>query len=205
MKIKICGITTIEDALFCVENGADALGFIFYRKSKRFIEPEAAAQIISRIPPFISSVGVFVDEERSTILNIHNTCHLNVLQFHGDETPEYVQSFATQKVIKAIRVKDANSIKSIKDFKVSAFLLDSYVKGVQGGTGVTFNWALVEEAKQYGKIILSGGLNPGNIKEAILKVKPYAVDASSSLETAPGIKNRELVKQFIEEARKAGG
>jgi len=203
MKIKICGITTIDDALFCAENGADALGFVFYRKSKRFIEPEAAAEIISRIPPFITAVGVFVDEERSTILNILNTCHLNVLQFHGDETPQYVQSFTQQKVIKAIRVKDANSIKSIKDFKVSAFLLDSYVKGVQGGTGVTFNWALVEEAKQYGKIILSGGLNPGNIKEAIMKVKPYAVDASSSLETAPGIKNRELVKQFIEEARKA--
>lgn len=203
MKIKICGITTIEDAIFCADNGADALGFIFYRKSKRFIEPEAAARIISSIPPFISAVGVFVDEERSTILNIYNTCHLDVLQFHGDETPEYVELFTQQKVIKAIRVKDANSIKSIKDFKVSAFLLDSYVKGVQGGTGVTFNWALVEEAKQYGKIILSGGLNPGNIKEAIQKVKPYAVDASSSLETAPGIKNRELVKQFIEEARKA--
>ncbi len=193
-KIKICGITRLEDALLAADLGADALGFIF-TESPRQVVPETAGEIISLLPPFVNSVGVFVDEEQESVREIAAYCKLDLIQLHGNESSGYCKALDL-KALKVIRVKDEKSIESMASYRgtVQGFLLDTYVKGLPGGTGKTFNWELAKQAKKYGPVILSGGLNPDNICEAIEKVKPYGVDISSGVEASPGIKDPDKLK-----------
>ena len=202
IKIKICGITNLDDALFAAECGADALGFNFYKKSLRYIEPQKAAEIIAQLPPFVMPVGVFVNEREDRIREIqHMTC-IQSVQFHGDESPEFCQRFEG-RVIKAFQVKDKESLKVMAHYRVGAFLLDSYREGMRGGTGVTFDWHLAVVAKTFGKIILAGGLTPENVAEAVKLVQPYGVDVAGGVERDKGIKDQGKVKKFIAEVRRA--
>jgi len=202
IKIKICGITNLDDALFAAECGADALGFNFYKKSPRYIEPQKAAEIIAQLPPFVMPVGVFVNEREDRIREIqHMTC-IQSVQFHGDESPEFCQRFEG-RVIKAFQVKDKESLKVMAHYRVGAFLLDSYREGMRGGTGVTFDWHLAVVAKTFGKIILAGGLTPVNVAEAVKLVQPYGVDVAGGVENEKGIKDQGKVKKFITEVRRA--
>lgn len=195
-KVKICGITNLDDAIYAAECGADALGFIFYPKSPRFIEITKAKEIISKLPPFITTVGVFVNESIEDIVNTIHECNINMVQLHGDETPNYCSKLPV-KTIKAIRVKGEDSLKKMTEYKTSTFLLDAYSEDSYGGSGKVFNWNLAIKAKGYGRIILSGGLTPDNVREAIEKVKPYGVDVSSGVEEREGKKDRKMVKEFI--------
>jgi len=198
-KIKICGITNLPDAQLAVELGADALGFIFYPKSPRYIKVTAAADICSVLPPFVAKVGVFVDELEYEIEKALAECLLTALQFHGDEPPGFCQKFAA-KSIKAIRMRDEDSLRAAAEYDVDALLLDTYTDDSRGGTGKTFDWSLAVKAKETlaPPIILSGGLTSVNVQEAIRKVRPYAVDVSSGVEREPGKKDPEKLRRFIE-------
>ncbi|MDN3515836.1 MAG: phosphoribosylanthranilate isomerase [Candidatus Brocadia sp.] len=200
MRVKICGITNRDDALAAVALGADALGFVF-AKSPRQVIKEQARDIIEQLPPFVSPVGVFVDERVDTIKEVCNFCHVHTVQLHGNEDPKYVNDLKGYKIIKAFRIKEEDDLKLLTNYKPHAFLLDSYVKGAMGGTGVSFNWEIASRAHKYGDIILSGGLTPENVKEAIRMVKPYAVDVSSGVEASPGKKDKALMKRFIMNAK----
>ncbi len=202
IKIKICGITNLDDAMAAAEYGADALGFNFYKKSPRYIEPEKAAEIIYQLPPFVLPVGIFVNEHEKRVREIQSLTGIQVLQFHGDESPEFCERFES-RVIKAFQVKDKESFHSLAHYKVGAFLLDSYKDGLKGGTGVTFNWHLAVVAKSFGRIILAGGLNPDNVVEAAKLVQPYAVDVAGGVEKEKGIKDHAKLKKFIVEVRRA--
>lgn len=201
-RIKICGTTNLVDALVAVEAGADALGFIFVPNTPRYLHPDEAAKIIEELPPFITTVGLFVNAEQHEIHTVANTCSLDAIQLHGEESPELCLSLK-RKVIKAFRVKDEASLSRLCDYHVSACLLDAYVKGSMGGTGRVFDWNLAVKATQYGRIILAGGLNPDNIVSAILKVRPYGVDVSSGVEKSPGRKDPAKIKAFIDAVRAA--
>lgn len=202
VRVKICGITNLEDGLLAAELGASALGFVF-ATSPRQIEPNKAKEIINKLPPFVTKVGVFVDEDKEKVKEIAALCELDVLQFHGGEEPSYCQEFS-QKVIKAFRIRDLSSTSNLSSYRVSAYLLDTYVEGIEGGTGTTFDWQIAEEAKKVGQpIILSGGLSPANVAEAIEKVRPYAVDTSSGVEESPGKKDPTKLKKFFEEVNRA--
>ena len=201
-KVKICGIRRLEDAIVAADSGADALGFVFFRKSPRYIEPEAAAAIINKLPPFVTPVALFVNEEKSKIWDVLNTTGINVLQFHGDETPGFAASFE-QRVVKAIRVKDAGSIETASGFDVNAFLLDAWSPDLYGGTGKKFDWDMLRQAESMKRFILAGGLTPENVALAVNMVKPYGVDVSSGVESAPGVKDHGKVKRFIENAKRA--
>ena len=202
IKIKICGITTLEDALVAAEAGADALGFNFYKKSPRCIEPDKAAEIIEQLPPFIVPVGIFVNEREDKIREIKARTCIQAVQFHGDESPEFCQRFGG-RVIKAFQVKDKETLKTMAHYRVGAFLLDSYRDDVRGGTGVTFDWHLAVVAKTFGKVILAGGLNPENVAEAVKLVQPYGVDVAGGVEKDQGTKDHAKIKKFITEVRKA--
>jgi phosphoribosylanthranilate isomerase len=202
LRIKICGITREEDALAAVRYGADALGFNFYSESPRRIKPDRAAEICAQLPPFITKVGVFVDEPPEAVQKVFNRVRLDAVQLHGSEQPSTMAQYPG-KVIKAIRVRDAGSLDDLSRFKVSAYLLDTYKKGTPGGTGETFNWDLAVGAKQHGPIILSGGLNPSNVIDAARVVKPYAVDVASGVEIEPGIKDHGRMKLLITRCRQA--
>ncbi|KWT75940.1 phosphoribosylanthranilate isomerase [Candidatus Magnetominusculus xianensis] len=199
-RVKICGITNIKDALAAVEFGADALGFVFYAKSPRHVTPETAAGIIDCLPPFITTVGVFVDETEKEINCIRQKAGIDVVQLHGTEPPEMTVLWS--KVIKAFRIRDFTDLEPLSKFNCSAFLLDAYSEDSFGGTGKLFNWEIALEARQFGNIILSGGLNPDNIEAAIRKVSPFAVDVSSGVEAAKGKKDHAKLRQFIERAKK---
>ena len=203
VRIKICGITNAEDALAAAQFGADALGFIF-APSPRRIAPEKARQIIKVLPPLVQTVGVFVDEDLGEVSSVAEMCGLDILQFHGSESADYCDSF-DHRVIKAVRLRNRQDIKSLAKYDgvVQALLLDTYVPDKVGGTGMTFNWEWALEAGKYGRIILAGGLSPENVATAISIVKPYGVDASSSLEQSPGVKDHEKIMQFIAEVRQA--
>ncbi|MDP1809159.1 MAG: phosphoribosylanthranilate isomerase [Actinomycetota bacterium] len=201
VKIKICGITNLEDALLAADYGADALGFIFYPPSRRGITAEKAGEIIAKLPPFIFRIGVFVDEKPEKIQETVNACRLDGIQLHGSETLEYCRLFR-RRVIKSFRPENENSVKEIGDYHVDAFLLDSYHPELMGGTGATFDWELAVAAKMFGPpVILSGGLTPENVAEAIRLVEPYAVDVASGVEAFQGKKDAEKMKNFIEQAR----
>jgi len=203
VKVKICGITSYEDARAAVEAGADALGFVFYDKSPRFINPVKAAGIISRLPPFIQTVGLFVNEETAQVNWTADYCGIDVVQLHGDETPEDCLE-VKRRVIKAFRVQKIISIDPLEkyqDYQVAGYLLDAWSPDAYGGTGRTFNWELAQSAKQYGPVILAGGLSPENIAEAIRVVQPYGVDVSSGVEAALGKKDPAKVKEFIRVAK----
>jgi phosphoribosylanthranilate isomerase len=203
VKVKICGITNIEDALMALDLGADALGFVFAFSPRRVSETQAY-EIIRKLPPFAVSVGVFVNEQLAGVKQIIKKCNLNVVQFHGDESPDYCRRFEEVKIIKAFRIKDNDSLKTLLNYQVDGVLLDTYIEEKAGGTGVSFDWNLASSFKDCGKsIILSGGLSADNVEEAIRTVKPYAVDVSTGVETAPGKKDPKLVKEFIHRAKRA--
>ncbi len=201
VKVKICGITNLEDALEAINHGADALGFVFFRKSPRHITTVNARAIIKKLPPFISTVGVFVNESKTAIEKIVSQTGVSAIQLHGDEPPTACK--LSLPAVKAIRVKSLESLDTISKYKdrVSAFLLDTYTPEVFGGTGRIFNWDIAVEAKQFGKIILAGGLTPENIEQAIRWVHPYAVDVSSGIEAEKGKKDHAKMKLFIERAK----
>lgn len=202
IRVKICGITSMEDASVAFEGGADALGFIFYRKSPRYITPLAASRIIAGLGPFITTVGVFVNESPDEIRAVIGAAGIDCVQLHGEESPLECLGYGVD-VIKAIRVRGIGDIERIGEYHVSACLLDTYREGMHGGTGEAFDWDMAVEAKASGRIILSGGLNPDNVGEAVRRVRPYAVDASSGVESAPGRKDPDRVLRFIKEARAA--
>lgn len=204
-KIKICGITNLSDALYAVELGVDALGFIF-SESPRKIEPAQAKKIIAQLPPFVSAVGVFVNETLSLVTEIAQFCSLNAIQLHGDENPEYCFSLLPFKIIKAFRIGVEDDLKKLLEYKevTNCFLLDSFVCGANyGGTGISFNWKLAKKAKEIvnKRIILAGGLTPENVKEAIQMCRPYAVDVCSGVEEKPGKKDFTKLKEFVEAVR----
>ncbi|MEA3368869.1 MAG: phosphoribosylanthranilate isomerase [Candidatus Ratteibacteria bacterium] len=201
-RIKICGITNLEDALLAASLGADAVGFIF-APSPRQINLAKARDIIKKIPPFISPVGVFVNEKLEKIRETADECPLDYIQLHGEEPPEFCRSLFPQKIIKTFRIKDEKSLERVSSyFQVRAILLDTFVEGQAGGTGKTFNWRLAEETKKIGRpIILSGGLSPQNVRQAIESAAPFAVDVSSGIESHPGKKDRVKLAAFIKAVR----
>lgn len=201
IKIKICGITNIEDALAAVEAGADALGFVFFEKSPRNISPEQAARIIRQLPPFVQIVGLFVNEQAAVINTIADQCGLDIVQLHGDESPEFCAG-VKRRVIKAFRVRDQSSLDQIGDYDVAACLLDAWSPAARGGTGETFNWEIAAAAAASRCIILAGGLTSGNVAEAVKTVRPYAVDVSSGVENAPGCKDRRTMFEFCTNAKR---
>ena len=196
-KIKICGITNALDAIKCVELGADALGFIF-AKSRRQVTKEKAREIIEKLPPFISKVGVFVDEKEDAVREIQSYCGLTALQFHGNESPQYCSKFSN--AIKAIRVKDEMNFGLLADYEpyVCAFLFDTYSERQNGGTGKAFDWNILRRIETKKPIILAGGITTENIADANRIVKPYAIDCVSGTETSPGKKDYEKTKKIIE-------
>lgn len=201
VKVKICGITSPEDALCAADAGADALGLMFYQGSPRFITLEAAAAIAQRLPPHIVRVGVFVDAPEELVLRAITGCGLNLLQFHGNEPAEYCLQFGLMSM-KAFRVKDADSLQALAEYPTDAWLLDAYVPDKPGGTGVRFNWELARQAQRFGRpIFLAGGLTPENVAEAVRQVQPYAVDVSSGVESSPGRKDHDKVRAFIKAAQ----
>jgi phosphoribosylanthranilate isomerase len=200
-KIKICGITNLPDAQLAVELGADALGFIFYANSPRCVGMEAVADICRALPPFVVRVGVFVNAPLKEIRLAVALCGLDAVQLHGDETPDECRQ-APGRRIKAIRVRDEDSLRAAAEYDVDALLLDTYTDAERGGTGRTFDWSLAVKAKEIGPpIILSGGLATANVQEAIRKVRPYAVDVCSGVEREPGKKDPEKLRRFIELVR----
>ncbi|MGI9953517.1 phosphoribosylanthranilate isomerase [Moorellaceae bacterium AZ2] len=201
VRVKICGIKTWAEARAALDAGAHALGFVF-APSPRRIHPETAREIITKLPPLITTVGVFVNEPRYSLLEIASFCRLDVLQLHGEEPPEYCRGISN-RLIKAIRVKDIKSLELIPKYRVDAFLLDAFVPGQAGGTGHTFNWEIARRAKELGPpIILAGGLTPENVAEAIRQVQPYAVDVSSGVETN-GQKDPVKIARFMEAVARA--
>ena len=199
--IKICGITTIEDTWMCIDAGADALGFNFYPKSTRYLEPVKALKLFEDIPPSILKVGVFVNEDPELVRDLSVDLGLDYLQFHGTETPSYCEQFATP-YWKGIPLKDESSLEEMPRYQnTEAFLVDTYAGPVFGGSGVTGNWDLARQSLKYGKIILAGGLTPDNVSLAIQTVQPYGVDVASGVERNPGQKDPDKVEKFISEAR----
>ncbi len=222
VKVKICGITNLEDALLSYFSGAQALGFVFYKRSPRYIRPQKARNIARILPGKIKLVGVFVDEKVSTVKKIAKLCGLDMLQFHGKETPEYCRKFKGYKVIKAFRISRKEDLDCVTKYKTFAYLFDSFSKGAVGGTGNKFNWKILAQASKIkpantsrGAILerrrvgssresmkpvvfVSGGLTSGNVKQAINLLKPDWVDASSSLESRPGKKDHRRIEKFIQ-------
>jgi phosphoribosylanthranilate isomerase len=203
LRVKICGITNLADALDAVEAGADALGFMFYDRSKRWVTADTVAKITSELPPFVLRVGVFVDPSPKTVREVADTCGLTALQFHGSEPPHFCLQFSLP-VIKAIRLADKSSLSQLEQYQVSALLLDSAIAGQLGGTGEKGDWKLAREARKPGRrIILAGGLTPDNVADAVREVRPYGVDVSSGVEAVPGRKDSHKVAAFIRAARAA--
>ncbi len=200
-RVKICGITNIEDAKMAVEAGAAALGFIFHKKSPRYVSPSKVRPIIEALPPFVTPVGVFVNCSEHAVRDICRLARVATVQFHGEESPGYCKRFNHFKIIKAFHVSDVFDFKSVLQYKVDAYLFDTFQEGTAGGTGKTFNWDLLKNYKFDKPVILSGGLNPENVRQAIEAVRPYAVDVSSGVEKAPGVKGYQLVQAFTAAAR----
>jgi len=202
-RVKICGITRLQDAQAAISAGADALGFVFYKPSPRYIDPVVAKKIISSLPPFVTITALFVNEEESVVNQIIQLIQPDLLQFHGDEDPLYCAQF-DRPYIKALRMADkVDLLAELTHFRSArAILLDTYVKGVPGGTGATFNWQLIPESI-CNKIILAGGLDCHNVGSAIEQVRPYAVDVSGGLEAEKGIKSLEKITKFMSEVNNA--
>ena len=199
VKVKVCGITNISDARLAMDCGADALGFVF-APSPRQVTPEQVENIVNQLPSSICKIGVFVDSELETVNDIKSRCSLDMVQLHGSEDPEYCKSLLPN-VIKSFQVRDETILKLLPDYEIKAYLLDSYHAKLKGGTGHTFNWDIAQKATEYGMIILSGGLNPDNIRKAIYTAQPFAVDVSSGVETSPGKKDPYMLRNFITAAK----
>ena len=200
VKVKICGMTNLKDVKVAVDGGVDAVGFIFYKKSPRSVTMQAVREIVLELPPFVDSVGVFVNETAEQINKIADHCKLDRVQLHGDESPAFCKKIR-RRVIKAIRVKDIQSLKKLSDYPVSSFLLDTFSEDQYGGTGKVFDWNLAYPAKRYGPIILAGGLTPNNVRQAIQRIQPYGVDVCSGVESQPGIKDHKKMQAFLKNVK----
>jgi len=202
-RIKICGITDLAEAEAIVSMGVDALGFIFVRSSPRFIEAEKVRAIIDCLPPFVTTVGVFMDEEAALVNDTARSCRLTMIQLHGDESPYYCRTMI-RPVLKAFRVRE-EALPDLEPYRgaVKGFLLDTYRQGLAGGTGETFNWEVVNRLALPGPLVLAGGLTPDNVGDAIRQAHPFAVDVNSGVETSPGRKDLALVRRLFTEVRKA--
>jgi phosphoribosylanthranilate isomerase len=204
VRVKICGITNIENALEAVHAGADAIGLVFYEKSPRYVSIQKAAEICSALPPFVSTVGLFVNAEGDLVREVVTQVGIDLLQFHGEESPDYCKNFS-RPYLKAIRVKPGTDlVQYATDYReAKGLLLDAYVPGKPGGTGTTFDWKLIPENLPL-PVVLSGGLDSENVKDAIRSVKPWAVDVSSGVEKVPGLKDAIKIREFIKGVRDAG-
>lgn len=206
VRVKICGINNFEDAQAAADAGADALGFLFYKESARFITPQRAHEITSRLDKKVLKVGVFVNEGESNIRWAQHLCKFDMLQFHGNETPEFCRKFSDVKVVKAFRVDRKRDLRSALRYDTYGYLFDTYVKGSPGGTGEKFDWELVRQVELGDTVIfLSGGLTAANVSRAIEVVAPDWVDVSSSVESIRGKKDHKKVKDFIEAVKKRSG
>ncbi len=203
--VKICGITNLEDARLSVEAGADALGFNFYRPSPRYIDPDAARQIIEQLPDSVLTVGIFVNEESpAQVEQMASEAGVSALQLHGDESPDYCRELANRYVIKVLAAGNDFKPEDALDYDVQAIMLDAFDSKLRGGTGRTIDWARARQTRNLvPRLILAGGLTPENVGEAIAAVNPYGVDACSALESTPGKKIHERVMAFINAARVA--
>jgi phosphoribosylanthranilate isomerase len=204
MEIKICGITNMEDAVMAFAYGADALGFIFYEKSPRYVSPETAMRIIRNLPDDISKVGVFVNHDIHAVRQIYEFCGLDLIQLHGDESPAYCREFSQSILIKAISPRNEEDLGIVKRYGVKAVIIDARESGLYGGTGKKSNWELAVKLKEMHLLVLSGGLNAGNILEGIRTVSPHAVDVNSGVELSPGKKDPKQVQSMIETVHAAG-
>jgi len=202
LRIKICGITNEADARHAAACGADALGLVFYLKSPRAVSPEQARRIVAALPPFVTTVGLFVNEAPDKVREIVDYCGLDVIQLHGDETPAQCL-YPPRRVLKALRVKGEESLVGAENYQVSALLLDAWHPDSYGGTGCLGDWELAAQVAAERPVVLAGGLTPDNVAEAIRRVRPYGVDVSSGVEIAPGQKDPERVAAFIRNARAA--
>lgn len=204
IKVKVCGITNAEDALAAVEAGADALGFIFYEKSPRYVVPAVAANIIAELPPLVTPVGVFVNEGLATVRSIMDTCGLAMAQLHGDENVSYCRELA-RPAMKALRLRDRGSLLALAEYQgrggVRGFVLDAFSELSYGGTGQITDWGLAAEVAKSTPLLLAGGLTPDNVTEAIRTVRPYGVDVSSGVESAPGKKDHAKMRAFVDAVR----
>jgi phosphoribosylanthranilate isomerase len=204
MEIKICGITNMEDAIMAITFGADAIGFIFYNKSPRYLTPEAARRIIENLPDDISKVGVFVNHDIHAVREIYEFCGLDMIQLHGDESPDYCRGFPQSILIKAISPRREEDLSIVDNYSAKALMIDARESGLYGGTGKISNWELAVRLREMRPLILSGGLNASNILHAIRTVSPHAVDVNSGVELSPGKKDPEKVQSIIELVHTAG-
>ena len=204
IKVKVCGITNAEDALAAVKAGADALGFVFYEKSPRYVVPAVAGRIIAELPPLVTSIGVFVNEGLATVRSIMDTCNLGMAQLHGDESAAYCHELS-RPVIKALRLKNRQSLLALAEYQgrgsVRGFIVDTFSELAYGGTGQVTDWILASEVANSTPVLLAGGLTPDNVTEAIRVVHPYGVDVSSGVESAPGKKDHAKLHAFLEAVR----
>ncbi len=200
LKIKICGITRLPDALDACQAGADILGFNFVPQSPRYVNPYTARDIISALPPFVIRMGIFADEHLSVVNDLSGFLKLDAVQLHGNENASYCQEVVLP-VVKALRVATTSDLKEVDDYPVSAYLLDARVDGLLGGSGRTFPWKVAREFIRAKTVFVAGGLTPENVAEAVQTLAPYGVDAASGVEVAPGIKDAELMERFIRTAR----
>ena len=204
MKIKICGLTNAEDASAAVEAGADAVGFVFHKKSPRCAETAAVKAIVKELPPFVLPIGVFVNEDAKVVRDIMDSCGLTLAQLHGDETAAYCEMLG-RPVLKAIRIRDRRSFLALAEFQgragVRGFLIDAFSPDAYGGTGQVADWSLAAEAASAATILLAGGLTPLNVSDAIRRVRPYGVDVSSGVEVSPGKKDHAKLRAFVQAAR----
>lgn len=204
VRVKVCGITNLDDALVAVTAGADGLGFNFWPGSPRYIEPRQAKAILGHLPPFVTAVGVFVDEARAVVEALAHMTGLKTVQLHGEESPEDLNTLAGQglSVMKAFRVGRGFRPQRLRSYHhVAAFLLDAEVKGKRGGTGRTFDWKLARQASRFGRILLAGGLTVENIADAICQARPYGVDVCTGVEKKPGVKDHRRLREFIRVAK----
>lgn len=199
--VKICGVTRVEDAVNAAQHGAHAIGLVFYKPSPRYVAPDAAARIVRALPPFVTPVGLFVDAAQDEVREISDTAGIQLIQFHGSEKPDFCSRFGVP-YMKAVRVRPGvDLLQYARDFEsAQALLLDAFQEGLHGGTGATFDWALIPPSLPL-PIVLSGGLNPDNVREAVRAVKPWAVDVSSGVEASKGIKDEAKIAAFIQGVR----
>jgi len=201
VRVKICGITRSVDIQAAVRAGVDALGFVFAPRSKRVLEPSLAAELVAQVPAFISRVGLFMDQESDAVASVLGRVPLNLLQFHGNEDAAYCRQFGLPYIKAVSMVSDQAVQQALDEYPdAAALLLDSHGPGGVGGTGAVFDWAMIPAASM--PLVLAGGLRPGNVRRAVAQVKPWAVDVSSGVEDKPGIKNEELMREFIQEAKR---
>ena len=201
VRVKICGITNTGDAVAAVDAGAEALGFMFFENSKRNMPPAVVSEIIRELPPFVSKVGVFVNASEDFVREVIDATRIDTLQFHGEESAGFCGKFPL-KAIKAFRIRNRDSLGECLNYQNHAWLLDSYVEGAQGGTGVAFDWEVATEATKFSRmVVLAGGLKVETVADAVRRVRPFAVDVSSGVESAPGKKDHGRLREFVAAAK----